>query len=793
NYLHDLTIDGYNNKWVSSNSGVSKFDGTAFTNYTTYNSDLPNNEVNDVVVDAQNNIWFGTNNGVSRFDGMNFLTYATPSSIGSNYLHDLTIDGYNNKWVSSNSGVSKFDGINWTNYTTEDGLAGLYAMEIAFDQQNNAWIGGWGVSMYDGNTFTNYSDVDGLISMQVYSIAIDKNNIIWIGTNSGVSKFDGTTFTNYTTTDGLINNQVNKIAIDTNNVVWFCTPYGLSGYDGTDWTNYTSSNGLIVDGVEDIFVDCNNNKWVLNYNALCKFNDTVFTYLMPPPSYLTVALGFIDQNDIWLGTSGKGLLHWNGSSWAEYNTSHGIINNYITDIEINVFDKNLWISSVAGLTEITCAAPYVNFIADTACLTQITSFTDLSKKTDNHTIFYWDFENNNIIDDTLQNPSFIYSNPGIFEVKLTAINGTCKDSLIKPIKVNSYPDVSIIPQSTLNLCVGNSVQLNAVITNIQSGNNYSYLWSNGSSSQNISVYNSDTYNVTVTNENCAASDTTDITVFVQEPYQDEEICLVTVDTLTWKNKITWEKTPDVGTIGYYVYKELATNYYTSIGFIAYTDSPELIDYASQPESYGNRYKISLVDSCFNESTLSYYHNTMNLTIAAFGSTMGLSWTPYIDESGLFTPSMYYIYKGTTPMTMQLYDSIPGTQTSYNDNNVYSLYYYLVGVKRDPACNQGGTSFSNRKDNGVFVILAETKAYLPLSIYPNPASETVTIEFPNPENEPYTISITDITGKQIQTVSRSLSGARSVTKQSLDISSYAPGIYYIEIKGNENYKGKLIVQ
>ena len=342
------------------------------------------------------------------------------------------------------------------------------------------------------------------------------------------------------------------------------------------------------------------------------------------------------------------------------------------------------------------------------------------------------------------------------------------------------------------ICYAQSVQLNA-------SGGISYIW-NPSIGLNITNINNPiatpaittTYTVQVTDQNgCTQTDS--VTITVQNPYSNEQICLVTVDTVVWKNKVMWEKTANVGTLGFNVYKEVASNVYSGIGFVPYNDPSFLIDYASVPESYGNKYKIAVVDTCGNESLKSYYHKTMNLTIAAFGSTMGLSWTAYVDESGVYVPPLYYIYRGTSPTNMQILDSIPGSQTSYNDNNVFTVYYYIIGVKKDPPCDiyGSGESFSNKKDNSTLVGIVQhngnnTEAFI---IYPNPFKESTTIKFYNPDKKTFLMTLTDSKGRVVIKVKNVTSTEIIIERKDLKI-----GVYFMELKGeSRTYRGKIMIE
>ncbi|MBU0486418.1 MAG: T9SS type A sorting domain-containing protein, partial [Bacteroidetes bacterium] len=287
-----------------------------------------------------------------------------------------------------------------------------------------------------------------------------------------------------------------------------------------------------------------------------------------------------------------------------------------------------------------------------------------------------------------------------------------------------------------------------------------------------------TYTVSVTTpEGCVLQDSVTISVV---PKARPTICLVSVDTVDWKNKVMWEPSSEAGCSEYNIYKETGTNVYSLLGTVDASDPGEFIDYTSVPEAHGDRYKISLMDSCDLETEKSFYHNTMNLTIAAYGSTMGLSWSAYIDESGNYTPLRYYIYRGGTPLSMQLLDSVSGTQHSYNDNNVFQIYYYMIGVQKDPPCDVygNGRSFSNKKDNASLVGL-QNAAFCPnLTVSPNPFTSQTTISFEKPITE-YRILITDVTGKVVFE-DKNASGEKYVLQRG----TLERGMYLLEITNEE---------
>ncbi len=310
--------------------------------------------------------------------------------------------------------------------------------------------------------------------------------------------------------------------------------------------------------------------------------------------------------------------------------------------------------------------------------------------------------------------------------------------------------------------------------------------------------------------------TTNVTIMVGI-INSEKICIVTVDTAIWKNKIMWEKSSNAATAGYNIYKEVSASIYNQIGYVLYNDEAVFVDTSSQPEVSADRYKITVVDTCGAESVMSKYHKTMYLTIAANGSTMELNWSYYIDENGTFVPSLYNIYRGTSPSNMTLLASVPGTFNSYNDVNIFDIYYYMVGVEKASGCNTAKTpaySFSNITDNSSLVGINSTNFMTgTIKISPNPVSNTATLTIPN-----FNIAngqwlkangqlvIMDITGKVIKSISPShmqiveftpqagsSAAPRNCEQIKIERGDLKPGVYFVELKADRMYRGKLIIE
>ena len=78
NYVQAINKDNEGNLWFGTSAGVSKYDGTNWTNYTTADG-LVGNNILCITIDLDGTIWFGTDSGASHFDGSTFINYQAPN------------------------------------------------------------------------------------------------------------------------------------------------------------------------------------------------------------------------------------------------------------------------------------------------------------------------------------------------------------------------------------------------------------------------------------------------------------------------------------------------------------------------------------------------------------------------------------------------------------------------------------------------------------------------------------------------------------------------------------------
>lgn len=125
NRVSDITEDRAGNLWFATTDGVSKYDGTQFTNFTAAEG-LWDDCAWTVMADRKGNIWVGTVKGVSCFNGYHFTNFyipdpevqAFPPKSNTGPVTDITEDKNGNIWFARDGmGVCKFDGKTFVYYT----------------------------------------------------------------------------------------------------------------------------------------------------------------------------------------------------------------------------------------------------------------------------------------------------------------------------------------------------------------------------------------------------------------------------------------------------------------------------------------------------------------------------------------------------------------------------------------------------------------------------------------------------------------------------------------------------
>lgn len=455
-----------------------------------------------------------------------------------------------------------------------------------------------------------------------------------------------------------------------------------------------------------------------------------------------------------------------GSVFTWYHTGTGYISE--DSVIVTQFNQGYWF-----FDDGTMIGFYINFTS--IAPTQPWTATDTTKCTESSIILKGQATNQ---------PDFTYvwntgSTASQINVVATGtytvtVTGVCGSPMTDQINVINHP----VPTPNLGpdvvTCDGNIVTLDP-------GTFAGYAWSTSGTTSTIDVTTSGTYRVSVTDSHgCHASDTIAVSFVIND---GEEILLLTIDTITGNNKITWE-TGGLTDVTIVIYREVSTSVYDSIGSAPYATGEWTDNVNSTNQTW--RYKISTIDTCGNESPLSFYHQTISTaTVPLVPSGYRVEWTEYLIEgskSGNKSVNNYYVFAvdglGLNWIPNQI-AMVSGTVTSYNLPSITDSMF-VVGAEIGGAKGvTDGLALSNVVDNPLISSVPSLVAAQQIPIYPNPSTGSFTVSGEG------VMSIYNVIGECVST--ETIYGTTTVHLNS--------GIYMVKItdKQNATFTQKVIVR
>lgn len=363
---------------------------------------------------------------------------------------------------------------------------------------------------------------------------------------------------------------------------------------------------------------------------------------------------------------------------------------------------------------------------------------------------------------------------GAYSCTVTDANN-CTFTATALVSNTSGPNVAIDTIIASSCSNDGEIQLNAI-----SGNPQSYQWSNGETTQNVSNLAPGNYSVSITG---ASGCITVLGGTVEAALPDAvSICLVTVDEVTNKNLVVWEKPFTTGIDHFNIYRETSqAGVYQLVGSVNYTDESVFSDPVASPNVRSWRYKISSVNSCGVESALSANHKTIHLVVTqGLGNDKNLFWDNYEG----FTYQNFVLKRYTFANGWEEIATMPSNLYTFTDQPASTIgLFYVVTVDAPNTCSSTkmaqdfNTTRSNR-DNRFSTNDESTAAVAELidqavNIYPNPANSYLYAD--NTSGETIEARVLDQTGRVV-TVLTLIPGQTKI-----DCGKLSGGMYQLELR------------
>jgi len=359
--------DGY--VWIGTASGLSRFDGNTFRNYTIEDG-ISAFGVSALHLDSAETLWIGhLSSGFSYLRKDKFYTIKLDSALGD--ISDIEQDEKGRLWIAtSKSGVYRIDDpfaekiqIS-AHITAKSGLPNEVFSMAKTQSLGLLFITGYGVKYYDSKLnkfeFVNDQFIDWPQYFQITSVLEDKNNGFWVGTfNGGLYHYPSVKAKAriFDKRDGLVNNWISDIYQSYDGSVWVATyGGGISVFNGDKIENYDTENGLIDNTITCVAADFEGNMLIGTYSkGLAVFKGRAFIHAKKFLSDRVVQVYGISEgfkNDFWYATN-EGLFNATKDQFGHFKTKHFTsdgLNFQSTDVRFVKQDKkgNQWVGTWGG-------------------------------------------------------------------------------------------------------------------------------------------------------------------------------------------------------------------------------------------------------------------------------------------------------------------------------------------------------------------------------------------------------------------------------------------------------------
>ncbi|MCA0429864.1 MAG: SpoIIE family protein phosphatase [Bacteroidetes bacterium] len=177
--------------WIGSNTGIYQIEyknrKSKILNHFTTSDGLPSNEITHMSLAKNNSIWISTQNGISNFNGKSFKNYFETDGLGASFSNYIFNDSKDRVWIGTSGGLSLLN--EEKKLTTMSEANGLINNEVTclFESvNNNIWIGTYGGLMkFDGEKLSSFDEKNGLDEKKVNCIVQNKKGNLYIGTFGG--------------------------------------------------------------------------------------------------------------------------------------------------------------------------------------------------------------------------------------------------------------------------------------------------------------------------------------------------------------------------------------------------------------------------------------------------------------------------------------------------------------------------------------------------------------------------------------------------------------------------------
>jgi len=246
--------------WITTQNGISRFDGSTFTNYTQYIenfvekkigkvNDVAFDEINDHIIIISDNGVFLSKRKEIQFKPINEAYPSLPNEFKNGFT--LYVDKERVLWIGTNDN-------------------GLVKIDLVNQNYQQFWM--------ENKTLSNQ---DSIMLNKINKIIPDNidNNILWIGTTQGLIKFNKITNAHqiyyYQGSKDYLENNIWHITLTNNSIFVGTANNNWFGFNRTDYSTFQpikKGDPFYFYGIRAMYLDDNSHLWVTSDIGMIEFN-----------------------------------------------------------------------------------------------------------------------------------------------------------------------------------------------------------------------------------------------------------------------------------------------------------------------------------------------------------------------------------------------------------------------------------------------------------------------------------------------------------------------------------------
>jgi len=271
---------------------------------------LPDNSVTGVAQTPDGYLWLATESGLARFDGVRFQNIALPIPSGRTrpIIRVMLLGSENQIWLALEGGrVISLSSLATNVFTTTNGLSGVRPTGIAQDQKSDVWIGysDGSVCRIAKGYVTRFADSNAPAGTGSCILGSDIKGQVWYAKSGHVGIIRDGSFQSLLT----LNEHIVQLGQARSGGMWVCAGLQLLHCNESGIATNCGTLPAERSGVEPtvVFEGRNGSIWLgTSVNGLFDYDGTNFADVETSQEEI-LSLGEDNEGNIWVGTGGGGL------------------------------------------------------------------------------------------------------------------------------------------------------------------------------------------------------------------------------------------------------------------------------------------------------------------------------------------------------------------------------------------------------------------------------------------------------------------------------------------------------